>query len=94
MALPTIPEQSLLDISPSSSLKGTTKSSKSTSSKKKEKSSQLKDLAQQLMAEAALLHDEDSDSDASDASSQYPANSASQKSQAAYYQDSQDPFDL
>ncbi|KAM1411935.1 hypothetical protein ACFXTO_024745 [Malus domestica] len=94
MALPTIQEQSLSDISPSSSLKGTTKSSKSTSSKKKEKSSHLKDLAQQLMVEAALLHDEDSDSDASDAFSQHPANSASQKSQVTYYQDSQDPFDL
>ena len=80
MALPTIPEQSLSDISPSSSLKGTTKSSKSTSSKKKEKSSQLKDLAQQLMAETALLHDEDSDSNASDLSSQHPVNPASQKS--------------
>ncbi|KAM1453661.1 hypothetical protein ACFXTO_003259 [Malus domestica] len=69
MALPTILEQSLLDISLSSSIKGTTKSSKSTSSKQKEKSSQLNDLAQQLMAETTLLHDEGSDSDASDASS-------------------------
>ncbi|KAM2357683.1 hypothetical protein ACFX1X_006618 [Malus domestica] len=68
MALPTVPEQSLSDISPSLSLKCTSKSSKS-SSKKKEKSSQLKDLAQQLLAEATMLHIEDSDSKSSDASS-------------------------
>ena len=45
-SLLAIPKQSLSDISPSSSLKGTTKSSKSTSSKSKEKNTQLKDLAQ------------------------------------------------
>ncbi|KAM1019848.1 hypothetical protein ACFX2C_041303 [Malus domestica] len=79
-----------------SSLKGTSKSSKSTSSKKKEKSSQLKDLAQQLMIEVTLLHneEEDSDSNSSDASLQHPINPASQKTPWEYYQDSQDPFDL
>ncbi|XP_068336594.1 uncharacterized protein [Pyrus communis] len=87
------PVQSLSDISPSSSLKG--KPSKSSSSKKKEdsdKSSQLLDLAQQLMAEAARLQKKkgsDSDSDASDAGSQPPANWADQVD----LQDAQDPFD-
>ncbi|CAN6549615.1 unnamed protein product [Malus baccata var. baccata] len=74
MALPTVQEQSLSDISSSSSLKSTYKSSKS-SSKKKEKSTQLKDLAQQLLAKAAMLHTEDSYSESSDASSQQPVNS-------------------
>ncbi|KAM1332896.1 hypothetical protein COP1_008882 [Malus domestica] len=54
----------------------------------------LSNITQQLMAEAALLHDEDSDFDASDASSQHPANLTSQKSQATYYQDSQNPYDI
>ena len=58
--------------------------------RRSEKSSQLKDLAQQLMAEAALLHNEDSDFEASNADSQHLAITPSQ----ADFQDSQDPFDI
>ena len=86
------PVQSLSDISPSSSLKGISKSAKSSSSKK-EKTTQLLDMAQLLMAEAALLQKKkgsDSDSDNSDASSQLPAKWADQ----ADFQDAQDPFDI
>ncbi|KAM1077562.1 hypothetical protein ACFX19_025340 [Malus domestica] len=99
-ALPEIPEntQSLSDISPSSSLKGKSKSSKTSSSKKKGKSSQLLKMADKLIAKAALLDSEDEDEDSSsissDASSQHPTDPASQKTLWADYQDSQDPFDL
>ena len=91
--MPAIPEQSLSDISPFSSLKGTVKSSKLSGSKKN-KASQLEDLAQQLLAEAAMLHteveEEVTDFESSEASSQQPSNSTSQKTRSSKWADYQD----
>ena len=48
------------------------------------------------MAEAALLHneEEETDSDSSDTSSQQLVDTASQKAKWADYQDSHDPFEI
>ncbi|KAM1282404.1 hypothetical protein ACFX2H_022776 [Malus domestica] len=82
---------SLSDISPSSSLKGQTKSSKSSSSSKKKKSSKLKALAKILMKELQEENEDSSDSDnSSDASSQQAV--ASQGN--IFPPDSQDPYEF
>ncbi|KAM1716343.1 hypothetical protein ACFX11_024317 [Malus domestica] len=91
-ALPEIPKntQSLSNISPSSSLKGKSKlsrSSKTSSSKKKEKSSQLMKMADKLIAEAALLRNDDEEP------SLESSNALSQPAKWADYQDAQDSFD-
>ncbi|KAM1169285.1 hypothetical protein ACFX19_031626 [Malus domestica] len=82
---------SLSDISPSSSLKGQTKSSKSSSSSKKKKSSKLKALAKILMKELQEENEDGSDSDdSSDASSQCAV--ATQGN--IFPPDSQDPYEF
>ncbi|KAM1396919.1 hypothetical protein ACFX2I_014559 [Malus domestica] len=81
--------ESLSDISPSSSLKGTAKSSKSSSSSKKKKTSKLKALAKILMKELQEENEDSSDSDnSSDASSQCAV--ATQGN--IFPPDSQDPY--